>query len=247
MTTTTAKRALSREEQSALAVAAQQGDKRARETLIRHNDGFVRQVARAVNRFGRADMEDILQACRIGLNKAIDTFDASRGVHLLSHAVWRMKAEAKLELGRSLSALSLPPAVAVEVFFGRPRPMPATRLAAARRAVTEAAPLDAPMNEDGKPFVSLLADDRPDSAELLDEARNGSHLARTVERALLQLSPREQYILERRRLNEDDDTLNTIGAELGLSRERIRQIELRAMTTLTELLRADPALREVLE
>jgi RNA polymerase sigma-32 factor len=95
--------------------------------------------------------------------------------------------------------------------------------------------LNATVSEDGEgDWQDFLADERPNPEEAVLEMRDGRTRARWLERALAELTPRERTIIAQRRLRDDEDsvTLESLGQTLGLSKERVRQIEHQAMQKL---------------
>lgn len=105
--------------------------------------------------------------------------------------------------------------------------------------------LNAPMSADsGDEWLDQLADDKPDQEELLVEKDLASFRTRMIRGALDALNARERLIITRRHLAEASATLEALGSELGISKERVRQIESRAMRKLADLV--EPQLRKAL-
>ena len=100
--------------------------------------------------------------------------------------------------------------------------------------------LDAPQGGDaeGRAWVDALEDDAPQTAERVEAAQDTGRLRGWLARALAGLSPRERYIVTERRLKDDGRTLESLGAELGLSKERVRQLEAAAFARLRRSLDA---------
>jgi RNA polymerase sigma-32 factor len=103
----------------------------------------------------------------------------------------------------------------------------ANRLAAADSS------LNAPLGEDGEEtWQDLLADDRPTPEEAVSELRESELRQGWLASALDRLPARERRIMEARHLAEDEATLEELGRELGVSKERVRQLEQRALSRL---------------
>ncbi len=94
--------------------------------------------------------------------------------------------------------------------------------------------LNAPMRdeENGGEWQDWLIDERLDQESYVAAEQERSHRKNLLEQAIAELNEREQIIVRARRLNEDPDTLETLAQQFGISRERVRQIEGRAMEKL---------------
>ena len=91
---------------------------------------------------------------------------------------------------------------------------------------------------EGREWIEALEDDSPGAADQVGASHDQAQLRRWLAAALDDLSPRERYIVTQRRLRDDARTLESLGAELGLSKERIRQLESAALTRLRHVLEA---------
>ncbi len=90
--------------------------------------------------------------------------------------------------------------------------------------------LDASMADEGEAsWLDLLADDRPNPEETVQTLHDESQHTRWVHQALESLDDRERIIIKERRLSEDGTTLESLGEQFGVSKERVRQLETRAM------------------
>ncbi len=114
-----------------------------------------------------------------------------------------------------------------------------SRLAARMRAPD--CSLDLPNAVDAP--VRVLADDAPTPEEALAEKSEKQLISTALVAAIVSLPPREQLVIRRRYFDEVRQTFETIGRELGVSKDRARQLEVRALARLADLLR--PALAEV--
>ncbi|MCF8509979.1 MAG: RNA polymerase factor sigma-32 [Rhodobacteraceae bacterium] len=96
------------------------------------------------------------------------------------------------------------------------------------------ASLNAPQasDEDGREWLDILEDDGPQSAEVVELAHDRTALRGWLAKALGSLNPRERHIVAQRRLREEPRTLESLGQEMGLSKERIRQLEAAAYAKL---------------
>lgn len=107
-----------------------------------------------------------------------------------------------------------------------------SRLSASDRSLNAAVPgMDS--GEGGSmEWQDLLADDRPDPEDETTDAHDADVRRRWLARALETLSERELFIIKRRRLSEEGETLESLGQELGISKERVRQVEHQALNKL---------------
>ncbi|MEQ8745895.1 RNA polymerase factor sigma-32 [Pyruvatibacter sp.] len=107
-----------------------------------------------------------------------------------------------------------------------------SRLAAGDRSLNAAVP-GATEGEGGTmEWQDLLADDRPQPDDEAMEAHDADVRRRWLARALDTLTEREHFIIQQRRLSEEGKTLEALGAELGISKERVRQVEHHALNKL---------------
>ncbi|WP_339848868.1 RNA polymerase factor sigma-32 [uncultured Nisaea sp.] len=95
--------------------------------------------------------------------------------------------------------------------------------------------LNSPIGESGEDeWLEMLSDERPTPETIVTGMRDAETRSKWLKDALSELSPREQTIIERRRLVEDGATLEELGTVLGVSKERVRQLEHRAMLKLKQ-------------
>jgi len=250
---------LSLEQEQAYARAwHEQEDVEAARQLVLSHLRVVVSVARHYLGYG-LPQADLIQEGNIGLMKAVKRFDPDRGVRLVSFALhwiraeiheyvlknWRLvkvattKAQRKLffnlrSLKQSLDTLSITEADAV-----------AKELNVSRKDVLEMEmrlsgrdiSID-PTVEDGEESyspVAYLASPDENPAQVLEREQTEQHLHTGLFKALENLDPRSRRIIEARWLTEDaSSTLHDLAAEYGVSAERIRQIEARALQKMRE-------------
>ena len=95
--------------------------------------------------------------------------------------------------------------------------------------------LNAPLTETSEDdWQDFLPDDRPNPEDVAIGMRDGETRSRWLAEALQELSPREQTIIRQRRLTDEGATLEELGRELGVSKERVRQLESRALNKLRD-------------
>jgi RNA polymerase primary sigma factor len=230
----------------------------AREEMVKAHLRLVVSIAKKYRR-GSVEFLDLIQEGNIGLMHAIEKFDYRRGVKVSTYAVWWIRqaiARAITDKGRMIRIPVHMTEVAARVLRERRRlyqqdgKEPTAAQIAARTGasaerveqvlsmVQEPLSLDLPVGEDGDTTLGdLLAAPNGIDAHAAVEA---SALARFVGEALADLTPREQRILRMRFGigGSADHTLAEVGKAFGLTRERIRQIEAKALGKLRHPARA---------
>lgn len=245
---------LSRAEERALARRLRAGDHAAAEKLILAHLRFVVFIARLYRRHG-LPLADLVQEGTIGLIQAVQRFNPERDVRLASYAMWSIRAAIQDYVIRSRSLVRMGTTAAQKsVFLNLWRKRgewteetqaggdELTRKLAerfnmsltdvvgmARRMARPDKSLDVPASDESvASWLDYLRDDGPTPEEALDRRRNRSLIAR----ALAKLPPRERLIVVRRFMTDKAPSRAALAKELGLSKERIRQLEIRALGRL---------------
>src|SRR5436189_6088094 len=247
---------LERQEEYALAKRwREQGDRDAAHKLVTSHLRLVSKIARDYRRYGLPLSEAISEG-NVGLMQAVKRFEPEKGFRLATYAVWWIKAAIQEYILRSWSLVKMGTTVnQKKVFFnlrkakskisaleeGDLRP-DQVKLIAKRLGVTEQdvvdmnrrlggdVSLNAPIRDDGDSgeWQDWLVDEVSDQETRLVEDEESDNRKKALGEALSVLNERERRIFEARRLADDPITLEDLAAEFGVSRERVRQIEVRA-------------------
>jgi RNA polymerase primary sigma factor len=243
---------LSREEEVELATRAQAGDQGALEKLIVSNLRYVVSVARRYLGYGLS-LADLINEGNIGLIQAAKRFDPTRGVKFITYAVWWIRQAITHALAGQGGVIALPvrqleklrkvlegyrrytQQIGVEPSseeLARELDLPPNEVETILHVYRHFS-LDAPIGEEGEAsFLDVLPSATSPSGE---EAYINATLTQEIRELLDQLSPREQQILRLRfGVDGEPKTLEEIGGMLGLTRERVRQIEKRAKDRLRQ-------------
>lgn len=215
-------------------------------------------MAAKFRRYG-LPMADLVQEGAVGLMQAADRFDPDRGVRFSTYAGWWVRAAMQDFVLRNWSIVRTGTTSAGKSLFFNLRRLRARlgdlegRLTSEARAtiatelgVDEAEvevmaariggpdrSLDAPVTGDAEEnWMGLLPDERDRPDEEAEIAIDGERRRSLVGRALDRLSPRERAVVEVRRLADDPVTLEQLGREMGVSKERVRQIEQAALAKM---------------
>lgn len=250
---------LSVREERRLARRYKSGNLEAGHHLVTSNLRFVVKVAYEYRSYG-IRIADLIQEGNIGLMRAVQKFDPNKKIRLISYAVWWIRAYIQNYILKSWSLVKLgttqaqrklffslartrreleklntgeSPLGQVEEIARRLRVKPAEVREMEQRMGGRDLSLDAPVGDDGgNAHVDLVPSPSvSQDLELVDKEEAGIINSR-VQVALCRLDPRERFIIERRVMNERPMTLKELGQHFGFSRERARQLEIRAKDKL---------------
>jgi RNA polymerase primary sigma factor len=245
---------LTREEETDLATKAAQGDKIAKEKIVRANLRFVVNVAKKYQNHG-IDLVDLISEGNIGLMTAIDRFDVTKGYHFISYAVWWIRQAILKAICEKSRAIRLPLNRANELVqiekarkivggdkteeqeiteIGAMLNMEAAHVREMINISREMVSLDAQVDssDSGKNTMGDFVEDTRYAAP--EEAALNASMKRDINGVLETLKPNEAKVL-RLRYGLDGDkpmSLKEVGDVCNLTKERIRQIEKRAIVRM---------------
>jgi RNA polymerase sigma-32 factor len=231
------------------------GDRDAAHKLVTSHLRLVAKIAMGYRGYG-LPISEVISEGNVGLMQAVKRFEPEKGFRLATYAMWWIKAAIQEYILRSWSLVKMgTTANQKKLFFnlrkakskisaleeGDLRP-DQVKLIAKRLGVTEQdvvdmnrrlggdVSLNAPIREEGDSgeWQDWLVDDASDQESRLAESEEAGNRRKALGEALSVLNERERRIFEARRLADDAITLEELAAEFGVSRERVRQIEVRA-------------------
>src|SRR6478752_6909172 len=231
------------------------GDRGAAHKLVTSHLRLVTKIARDYRGYG-LPMSEAISEGNVGLMQAVERFEPEKGFRLATYAMWWIKATIQEYVLRSWSLVKMgTTANQKKLFFNLRKAqsrisilddgdmrLDQVKIIARRIGVTETdviymnrrlsgdASLNAAIREDGDSgeWQDWLVDESPDQETTLAASEEFDNRRKTLSDALSVLNERERRIFEARRLADDPITLEDLAAEFGVSRERVRQIEVRA-------------------
>ena len=248
---------LSGEEERELSALALAGDEAAAAKLCAANIRFAITIAKRYHtQTSPVTLEDLVSAAYYGMMLAAKKYDATHG-RFITYAIYWVRQQCQLELARYSSPVCVPQSVSsgvrsVREFYSRPEnagrkyhesDVPAISeetgilhcyLRAAVVILQHHTSLDQPLPDGhGGEFAETRKDRLASNDPLPGSCLDDSRLPVVIDRALSSLPPREAYVIRRHFLGSGGDpSLKAIGEEIGVSRERVRQLKERALEKL---------------
>ena len=234
--------------------------------LVNSHLRLVAKIAMGYRGYG-LPIGEVISEGNVGLMQAVKKFEPDKGFRLATYAMWWIRASIQEYILRSWSLVKMGTTAAQKKLFfnlrkakseiaafqdGDMRPDQvdhiATRLGVLneevismnRRLSGPDASLNAPLRVDGESeWQDWLADDEAVNQETkIAEDEERSIRMSLLEEAMTELTDRERHILTQRRLQDDPTTLEELASQYGVSRERVRQIEVRAFEKLQKAMRS---------
>src|SRR5215467_13942708 len=247
------------------------GDHEAAHKLVNSHLRLVAKIAMGYRGYG-LPISELISEGNVGLMQAVKRFEPEKGFHFATYAMWWIKAAIQEYILRSWSLVKMgTTANQKKLFFnlrkakskisaleeGDLRP-DQVKLIARRLGVTEQdvvdmnrrlggdVSLDAPIREDGNPgeWQNWLVDEHADQETTLAASEEFDSRRKALALAVSALNNRERRIFEARRLAEEPITLTELADEFGVSRERVRQIGVRAFEKVQKSVKNGVAVME---
>jgi RNA polymerase sigma-32 factor len=242
------------------------GESEAAHKLVTSHLRLVAKIAMQYRGYG-LPVADLISEGNLGLMKAVKKFDPDKGFRLSTYAMWWIKASVTEYILRSWSLVKMGTMSAQKKLFFSLRKakrrleiadasnmteeqatalsdqfnMPADEIAHMdRRMTARDFSLNAPVShteEDSMEFIDTLEDETPSAEIIVARAEEDGIRHEMLKLAMDELDERERHIFIERRLKEDPITLEELGQEYGISRERVRQLENRAFNKVSKAVR----------
>lgn len=262
---------LTRQEEYDLAVKHyEDGDLQAANALVVSNLRFVVKIASEYRSYG-FHMMDLVQEGTIGLMRAVKKFNPYRGYRLISYAVWWIRVRIQNHIMRFWSNVRIGTTQSQRRLFqkiegarrklgikaGRMEDEDISRLAdhfgvtedeisgmQTRISARDASLSQSPSEDDSSTYADAISDPSQDQERLLGELEFSTAARKSLREAMERLSEREKKVIDERFLLEKPRKLAEIARDLGVSQERVRQIQCGAVEKLRKAMRRTPGLRQ---
>ncbi|MFN4295860.1 MAG: RNA polymerase sigma factor RpoH [Brevundimonas sp.] len=240
-------------------------DPEAAHRLVTSHLRLVAKIAMGYRGYG-LPIGEVISEGNVGLMQAVKKFDPDKGFRLATYAMWWIRASIQEYILRSWSLVKMGTTAAQKKLFfnlrkaksqisafeeGDLRPEHVTRIATdlgvpeedvinMNRRLTGDASLNSPLRSDSESEWQDWLTDETQVSQETTLANTEEHSLRMglLQEAMEELTDREKHILTERRLKDDPVTLEELAGQYGVSRERVRQIEVRAFEKLQKAMRA---------
>jgi RNA polymerase sigma-32 factor len=240
------------------------GDVEAAHKLVTSHLRLVAKIAMGYRGYG-LPLAELISEGNVGMMQAVKRFDPDRGFRLATYAMWWIRAAIQEYILHSWSLVKMGTTAAQKKLFfnlrrlkgqmqaieeGDLKPEQVAKIAQTldvteddvvnmnRRLAAPDHSLNAPLRVDGEgEWQDWLVDERATQENELADRQEMSRRSAMLQSAMSVLNEREQHILAERRLKDNPTTLEDLSQEYGISRERVRQIEVRAFEKLQKAMR----------
>jgi RNA polymerase sigma-32 factor len=247
------------------------GDRDAAQKLVTSHLRLVAKIAMGYRGYG-LPIGEVISEGNVGLMQAVKRFEPEKGFKLATYAMWWIRASIQEYILRSWSLVKMGTTASQKKLFfnlrkakskisafedGDLRPdqvaVIATRLGVPEQDVIDMnrrlggdASLNAPLREEGEgEWQDWLVDESSSQEAILSDREESNVRLAALKNALGVLNERERRIFEARRLADEPVTLEDLSSEFGVSRERVRQIEVRAFEKVQAAVKAGVALAQI--
>jgi RNA polymerase sigma-32 factor len=247
------------------------GDRDAAQKLVTSHLRLVAKIAMGYRGYG-LPIGEVISEGNVGLMQAVKRFEPEKGFKLATYAMWWIRASIQEYILRSWSLVKMGTTASQKKLFfnlrkakskisafeeGDLKPeqvaLIATRLGVPEQDVVDMnrrlggdASLNAPLREEGEgEWQDWLVDESSSQEAILADREESDVRLGALKNALGVLNDRERRIFEARRLADDPVTLEDLSSEFGVSRERVRQIEVRAFEKVQAAVKAGVALAQI--
>jgi len=239
------------------------GDLTAAKKLISAHLRLAAKIAFSYRFYG-LPLEDLISEANIGLMQAVKKFEPEKGTRLSTYAIWWIKAAINEFILKSWSLVRIGTVAAQKKLFYNLRrikaklgfyddtdlqddavkqiaqelDVPESDVVEMNQRLSGDVSLNTPVYDDGYAEKQDFLRSNDNIEDELAEKQEKNERLVLLSKALLALNDRERLIIEARRLKEEPETLESLGERLGISRERVRQIETRAFEKMTAFIRS---------
>ncbi len=215
------------QERSAICSWQDSGDRKALEVLLRSH---ARQAWSQAARFtdNPVHLEDLAAEGMLGLIKAADCFDRKQEVRFSTYAAWWVMNGISSALSRIKAVIDIPARTFLDAHSGR---LPEEERALIRLATQGMVALDGGDDDEDQRPRDILVSAELGPEDLVSQQSERAMLTRLLADALAPMTPEEAEVI-RRRLQPDPEPFGSIARDLGVSQDRLRQVEKRAMLRL---------------
>ena len=240
------------------------GDSAAAQKLVTSHLRLVAKIAMGYRGYG-LPVSELISEGNVGMMQAVKRFDPDRGFRLATYAMWWIRASIQEYILHSWSLVKMGTTAAQKKLFfnlrkvkgqlkaleeGDLTPEHVKKIAEGlnvpeadvismnRRLHAPDHSLNAPLRVEGEgEWQDWLVDEKPSQEVALAEREELTKRRNLLTAAMTQLNDRERHIITERRLKDDPTTLEDLSQQYGISRERVRQIEVRAFDKLQKAIR----------